>query len=178
MVLPVNLDQYVHVGKVTKPHGIRGEVKILAFSGEPETFKIYTTLILVDKKEQFSEEIVLKCRSQGRFAVVALKGVITRNQAEELAGFQVWVAESYLPVLDDSEFYWRDAMGSRVITRDGQLIGTLMNLFDAGGTDMMVVQTDHGEVLIPGRAEFIVDLSDSGLVVDLPPGLLEMNDKE
>lgn len=178
MVVPTDLHQHVHVGKITKPHGIRGEVKILAFSGEPETFHAYHELVFVDKKERFSEGIVVKCRSQGRFAVVALKDVITRNQAEELAGAEVWVAESYLPELDEAEFYWRDVMGGPVTTKEGQLIGTLINLFDAGGTDMMVVQTDHGEVLIPGQAEFIVDMGESGLVVDVPPGLLEINEKE
>ncbi len=178
MGIPLNLDQHVHVGKLTKPHGIKGEVKILSFSGEPETFKTYDELILVDAKGQLAVGTVLKCRTQGRFAVVALKGVTTRNQSDELAGNQVWVAESYLPDLDDSQFYWRDAMGGNVISKDGQRIGKLINLFDAGGTDMMVVQTDSGEVLIPGHPEFIVDVSDSGLVVDLPPGLLDVNEKE
>jgi 16S rRNA processing protein RimM len=177
-MIPVDLDQYVHVGKVTKPHGIRGEVKILAFSGDSKAFQSYEELVLVDSRKRFLQGTVLKCRSQGRFAVVVLKDVTTRNQAEELAGSEVWVAESFLPELDDSEFYWRDVMNGPVTTKDGQLIGTLINLFDAGGTDMMVVQTDQGEVLIPGQAEFIVDMGESGLVVDVPPGLLEINEKE
>ncbi len=172
------LDQYVHVGKVTKPHGIRGDLKIISFSDEPDNFQDYPELVLVDRSEQMSEYTVTKCRSQGRFAVVSLKGVTTRNQSEALVGMQVWVAESYLPELDDSEFYWRDAMGKQVVTATGQEIGRLINIFDAGGRDMMVVQTEQGEVLIPGQAEFIVEMNESGIVVDLPPGLLEVNVKE
>jgi 16S rRNA processing protein RimM len=170
--------QFVHVGTLTKPHGIRGDLKIISFSGEPENFQGYPELIVVDEQEQMSEYSVLKCRSQGRFAVVSLKGVTTRNQSEALTGRQVWVAESYLPDLDASEFYWRDAMGKDVTGLDGQHIGTLVNLFDAGGQDMMVVQTDDGEVLIPGQSEFVVEINEFGVVVDLPPGLLEVNVKE
>lgn len=177
MGLPENLDHHVHVGKITKPHGIRGEVKVLSFSGQPELFKSYAELVLVDKTGRRFLGVVLKCRSQGRFAIVALQGVTTRNQSDELAGAQIWIAESYLPDLDDSEFYWRDAMGGEVLTKDGKRIGTLVNLFDAGGTDMLVVQTEFGEVLIPGLQEFIVDFDASGLVVDLPPGLLDVNVK-
>lgn len=172
------LAQYVHVGTLTKPHGIKGDVKIVPFSGEPERFHDYPELILVDGQERLSEYAVSKCRTQGRFAVVSLKGVITRNQSEALTGRQVWVAESYLPDLDESEFYWRDAMGKDVTTLDGQHIGTLVNIFDAGGRDMMVVQTEDGEVLIPGQSEFVVEVNESGIVVDLPPGLLEVNVKE
>ncbi len=172
------LAQYVHVGKLSKPHGIRGDLKIISFSGEPDNFKDYPKLVLVDEQGRMSEFTVSKCRSQGRFAVVTLEGVTTRNQSEAMAGMEVWVSESYLPDLDDSEFYWRDAIGKHVIGQDGQVIGTLINLFDAGGRDMMVVETDHGEVLIPGQSEFIVEINESGIVVDLPPGLLEVNVKE
>lgn len=178
MEIPGNLDKYVHVGKITKPHGIKGEVKIQSFSGEPETFQDYAELILEDKAKRLTVATVQRCRPQGNFAIVGLKGVTTRNQSEELAGMQVWVDESHLPELAESEFYWRDAMGCDVTTKDGQRIGILINLFDAGGTDMMVVQTDSGEVLIPGLAEFIVDMGDSGLIVDVPPGLLDVNVKE
>lgn len=175
MGVPENLDQAVHVGKITKPHGIKGEVKILALSGEPEPFMVYRDVMLVDGQGQITRVALKKCRVQGRFAITLLDGITSRNQSEDLAGVQVWVDEAYLPELDESEFYWRDAMGRDVVSKDGQIIGRLINIFDAGGTDMMVVQTDLGEVLIPGQAEFIVEVSESGLVVDLPPGLLEVN---
>ncbi len=175
MGVPENLNQAVHVGKITKPHGIKGEVKILALSGNPEPFMAYSDVILVDKQLRMTKATVKRCRVNGRFAVAFLEGVTSRNQSEDLAGMQVWVDESYLPELEESEFYWRDAMGREVVTKDGQSIGKLINIFDAGGTDMMVVQTDLGEVLIPGQVEFIVDVSESGIVVDLPPGLLDIN---
>ena len=178
MELPENLDHFVHVGKITKPHGIRGEVKIIAFSGDAAPFKGYHDMVLVDGRGKMSLATLKKCRVQDRFAVVVLAGITTRNHAEELAGMQVWVDESHLPDLDDTEFYWRDVMGGAVVSSDGQHIGKLINLFDAGGSDMMVVQTDRGEVLVPAQREFIVEVNEAGIVVDLPPGLLDVNVKD
>lgn len=168
----------VHVGKVAKPHGIRGEVKIYCLSGQPDNFRAYPQLVLVEEGGQQRQWAVKKCRSQGNFAVVVLDGVTDRNGAEELIGFEVWVAEEYLGPLADDEFYWHDVMGAEIIDQEGHSLGHLTSLMATGGDELMVVQQDGEEVLIPSRPEFIVEIGPERIIVDLPPGLLDINRKK
>lgn len=168
----------VHVGKVTKPHGIRGEVKIYCLSGQPGNFRDYPKLVLVEEGGQRRECTVKKFRSQGNFAVVVLDGVTDRNGAEELIGSEVWVAEEYLAPLPDDEFYWHDIMGAEVVDQEGHSLGNLTSLMATGGDELMVVRQDGEEVLIPSRPEFIVEIGPERIIVDLPPGLLDINRKK
>ncbi|MEN8257073.1 MAG: ribosome maturation factor RimM [Thermodesulfobacteriota bacterium] len=168
----------VHVGKVTKPHGIRGEVKIYSLSGQPENFRDYPQLILVDEGGERREYKVGKFRVQGNFAVVGLPGVADRNSAAELVGCQVWVGEDYLVPLDEDEFYWHDVMGAEVVDLDGNSLGRLVSLLATGGADLMVVRQNEEEVLIPSQPEFLVEIGPEKIIVDLPPGLLDINRRD
>ncbi len=165
----------VHVGKVTKPQGIRGEVRIYSLSGQPENFGNYPQVVLVDEDGQRLEYTVTSFRVQGNFAVVALGNVPDRNRAEELVGCQVWVAEEYLAPLAADEFYWRDIMGAEVVDREGHSLGKLTSLMAAGGSDLLVVRQDGEEMLIPFRPEFLVEIGSEKIIVDLPPGFLDIN---
>ena len=165
----------IHVGKVTKPQGIRGEVRVYSLSGQPENFRAYPQLVLVEEDGQRRNYKVTSFRSQGSFAVVALEGVADRNRAEELVGCQVWVAEEYLAPLADDEFYWHDVMGAEVVDQEGNSLGNLTSLLAAGGTELMVVQLDGNEMLIPSRPEFVVEIGPERIIVDLPPGFLDIN---
>ena len=169
---------HVHVGKITKPHGIRGELKVYSLSGQPENFHDYPHLVLVDEKGQSQEFEVAKLRVQGKFAVTGLNGVTDRNRAEELIGCQVWVDEKYLDSLEDDEFYWHDVMGAEVVDHEGNSLGVLSSLLTTGGGELMVVRQGREEVLIPSRPEFLVEISPEKIIVDLPPGLLDINRKK
>ncbi len=168
----------VHVGKITKPHGIRGEVKIYSLSQQPENFRDYPQLVLIGEDGERRESKVGKFRVQGNFAVVSLAGVADRNSAEELVGCQVWVAEEYLPPLADDEFYWHDVMGAEVVDQDGNSLGKLDSLLATGSADLMVVRQGDDEVLIPSQPEFLIEIGPEKIIVDLPPGLLDINRRD
>ena len=86
----VNTGEYVLLGKVTKPHGIRGEVKIFPFSGQPENFLEYEEIILAPEgSEKRVPYRIIKARVQGKQALVQLEGCSTRTDAESLVGWQV-----------------------------------------------------------------------------------------
>lgn len=165
----------IHVGTVSKPHGIRGEVKIYSLSGQPQNFRDYTRLVLIDAAGKRADHAVTAFRAQGKFAVVGLAGVADRSRAEELDGCQVWVAASALAPLAEDEFYWHDVMGAEVVDREGKVLGTLTGLMAAGGADLMVVRQGDDEIFIPSRPEFIVEIGAARIIVDLPPGLVDIN---
>lgn len=181
------LGNYVVVGKITKAHGIKGEVKIFPYSGWPDDFDFYQDLVLssglAHEEAQRLEGNVGKIyaieqsRSQGKVAIVQLEGVTSRNDAESLRGLNVLIAKDKLPPLEPGEYYWHDLEGMQVVTDDGRKIGKVASLMATGAHDILVVRDKGKEYLIPVKKEFVanIDKDAESIVIMPPPGLLELN---
>ncbi|MDH3776910.1 MAG: ribosome maturation factor RimM, partial [Desulfobulbaceae bacterium] len=97
---PEMADDLVVIGEIVKPHGIRGEVKVYSYSEKPENFKHYKEIVL-QKPAANGTYIykVVKCREQGKLAILQLEGVASREDAEALQGSTVWLQKAELPKL-------------------------------------------------------------------------------
>ncbi|PHR30561.1 MAG: 16S rRNA processing protein RimM [Desulfotalea sp.] len=169
-------DKYLLVGKTTKPHGLRGEVKIYSFSGQPENFLEYKELTLCDLKGQLTGPMaVIKSRVQGNTAVVKFAEIVDRSAAENIGGYEVFLLKEHLPAPHPGEYYWQQYEGKQLVHKDGAVIGIVKELFNSGAQDIFVVDTGNDEVMIPVIDDFIVEETDNTIVVNLPPGLLEIN---
>ena len=171
---------YILLGKVTKPHGIKGQIKVYPFSEIPENFKFYPSLVLVHPVKKDAQELKVSHNlSQGKIAILSLAGVTSRNDAEELVGCEVWVAKEDLPELADGEYYWNDFQGMEVYTIKGDDLGHVSSLMSTGAHDILVIAGRGTEFMIPLREEFIVEINkaDNKIIVDPPEGLLEINTK-
>ncbi|MBU0968320.1 MAG: ribosome maturation factor RimM [Proteobacteria bacterium] len=167
------------VGEIGRPHGIKGEIKVYPYSGNPENFTSYSRLIVQPPGEGAAKSYDLhSCRIQGQVAVIKLPGVDTRSQAELLTGGQVLVERQEIPELNDDEFYWDDLQGMAVVTAQGRQLGTVNRLLATGAHDILVVVDRGREYLIPALDEFVVaiDAETGTITVDPPEGLLEIND--
>lgn len=168
--------EFVLLGKVAKPHGIRGEVKIYPYSGQPENFLEYKSVYLaLSGEKDLVSFLIKKCRVQGKFALLGLDGCTTRNRAEELVDAEVWLTRQELPDLDFSEYYWRDLDGKMVVTDDGHELGEITDIFDTGAHDVIRVFGNGQEYLVPFHESFIVRMDKDKVVLNLPPGLLDIN---
>ncbi len=174
------MDEYVLLGKVTKPHGIRGEIKVYPYSGDPAGLGVYEQIWLVGDTGEKTCHRIVRSRVQGRFALLTLSDCTSRDQAEGLAGQELWVRRSEMPEVDEDEFYLQDLEGLRVVEyvegrRDGRVIGRITGILETGAHDILVVRDGTREYLIPVQSGFIVSIGDDEVEVDLPPGLLEIN---
>lgn len=166
----------VELGKIVKAHGIKGEVKALPFSGVPEDL-----LDLADIELRHGGEgrvfKLEKIRPQGRLAILQLTGVADRNMAEELIGSEMWGDAESLPELGADEFYWHEMEGLEVKTAAGQKLGRVLSLLATGAHDVLVISDGSTEYLVPAINEILVSLDKEAgvLVIDPPPGLLEIN---
>ena len=169
-------DDFLLLGKVSKAHGLRGEVKVLAFSGQPENFKGYKELVLLESSEKLSPALVVeKTRIQGKTVIVKLASIESREQAEAIEGCGVLLAKTLLPATADNEYYWYQYQGKIVIDINGQTIGRVESLFNNGAQDILVINSGDDEILIPVTRNIIVEETATELIVDPPPGLLELS---
>lgn len=167
---------FILLGKVTRPHGIRGEVKIYPFSGQPDNFLDYRKIyISPEGDEERIPYTIEQARVQGRTVILKLDGCTGRDCSEALVGSEVWLERSDLPQLDESEYYWADLEERLVRTEEGLELGRVTGILDTGAHDILSVTGKGHEYLIPIRKEFIVRIDDNEVVLRLPPGLLEIN---
>ncbi len=178
--MPVNFsfspESHVLIGEVVKAQGLHGELKIHCYSGQPQNIKDYKRLVLVDRSGSvFADLGVQRSRIQGSSAVVLLESIADRNAAERHVGCGVLVAKTDLPAPQAGEFYWLDIQGRQVRTTEGREIGVVSHLFSNGGQDVMVISDGRQEYMVPLVAGIVVSVSQETILIEPPPGLLEMN---
>jgi len=172
-------EHYLLIGKVLEPHGLKGEVRIVSFSGQPENIQHYPKLVLVTPSGQMTQpHAIEKCRVKGKSVIVRLNTVTDRNGAEALTGMGVLISKEDLPQPGNDEFYLYQMEGLPVFTVQGRRLGVVAHIFSNGAQDLLVVQDGDNEYLIPVLDSIVVRHDSEKIVVDAPPGLLEINSGE
>lgn len=169
-------EKYVLIGKVAKAHGIKGELKLLPFSGDGKSITQHHELTLITAKNKILPVFsVSKARIGKKEVLVQLEGINDRTQAETYSGCGILVLKQDLPPLADDEYYLHELEGLTVITVDGETVGRVKSFFDNGVQDILVVKKGKKEFLIPLIPGMIVERDESCLTIAPPPGLLEVN---
>lgn len=171
--------KFILVGKITKPHGLRGEVKIFPFAGDPVSFVAHYSLLHLAGDEREIRNFVScrmeNARVQGTKVLTKLDLCSNRDEAEQFSGFFVFIRDCDLPELTDDEFYLYELLDKPLIDIKGNLIGIVDRIIEAGTQELLVVQYQGREVLIPAVHDIIVAVEKERIIVDLPPGLLNIN---
>ncbi|MFZ5799525.1 MAG: 16S rRNA processing protein RimM [Desulfobulbus sp.] len=170
--------EYILLGKVTRPHGIRGEIRVHPFSGQPENFLGYREIFLapVDQEERIPYRIE-QSRVQGRQVILRLAGCESRTVAELLAGREVWLRRSDLPEPGEDEFYLADLEGREAVMTDGLPLGRITAILDSPAHPILVVTGRDREYLVPVHRGIVVSIDEEQVVLSPPPGLLDINDR-
>jgi 16S rRNA processing protein RimM len=178
-------DRLLLMGRIGRVHGIRGEVKVIPETDDPERFGLVERLYLGDRPEAARPVAVEHVRFQypkGRTVVLlTLVGMDTIEQAETIRGLSVFASMDDLPPLDDGEAYLHDLLGMTVVEVDddgepvGEPLGTLTDVFDAAHLLFEVSRPGRPPVLLPDVEEFVValDLPGRRLLVRPPAGLFD-----
>jgi 16S rRNA processing protein RimM len=175
-VLPADA---VALGVIVGAHGVRGEVKIKAFSAQPEALLEHKRWWLTPPEaapgprfEQFDGAVqiaCLTCRAAGAQWVARLGGVSDRETAQSLRGVTIWLPRSAFPEPGSDEYYWVDLIGLQVHNRQAVPLGVVGDIMETGAAPVLVVQDEaHGPHLIPFVAAYIdrVDLTAGTVTVD------------
>ena len=162
----------VRVGRLSRPHGVRGEIKVYEQEGSGAWRAALELFVGPDAKSLRSFD-VLGIRGSGRFAIVKLRGVEGREAAEALKGQEFYVARSCLPEPEEDDYYVDDLLGLQVEDEQGKLLGRLKSVFDNGAHEVYEVVGPNGSILLPVTPGVVleVDLDRGRMVVAPPSGL-------
>lgn len=168
------------VGRIGRPQGIKGEVTVEVRTDDPDQ-RFAAGVVLQTEPTGRGPLVVEGSRQQGKYLVVAFVGVLDRNGAELLRDTMLLVAVADLPPLaDEDEYYDSQLLGLRAELTDGSVLGEVTDVLHLPGGDVLVVCRPHGtEALVPFVRAIVptVDLAQGNVLVDPPPGLLELSDQ-
>lgn len=169
--------EYLVIGEVLRPHGVRGELRIRILTDYPERIAELETIYLGADVESSSIKpySVVGMRMHQNYGLLTLRGIDSRDKADRLRGLVIMVDIEHAVPLEEGEFYLYELLGLEVRTEEGETLGTITEIIETGANDVYVVDSPRfGEVLIPVTEETVLETNiGAGIVtVRLPEGLL------
>ena len=169
------------VGRVARPHGIRGQVVLNLETDFPhERFQVGAELFVKRTIADDVERLVISTvRFHNERPIVGFQGVDDMNAATALAGVELRVPLERLSALPPAMFYRHDLVGCAVERTDGSRVGEVTEVEGTLGGSRLVVSTVRGEVLVPLASEICrtIDVAGKRIVIEPPEGLLDLNEK-
>lgn len=163
------------VGRVGRPHGIRGDVFVEVRTDDPDS-RFAPSSVLATQPPEVGPLTVERSRWHSGRLLVTFAGVPDRAAAEALRGTVLVVDSADLPPTGEpEEFHDHELHDLVVVTAGGAVVGTVVDVLHPG-QDILVVRCGDGrEVLVPFVAAIVreVDLATGRLIVEAPPGLLD-----
>jgi len=166
----------VEIGRVVRPHGIKGELVVRPRAAEHED--IFRTGPMWLVREGDIERVeVTGVRWHKGDVLLAVEGVADRDAAERHRESRVQIPAEQLPKLDPDTYYIDDLIGCRVVDANGNDLGVIDGVLRTGGVDVLEVQDQENRWMLPAASEFILELDPAGgqLTVSLPEGLRDLH---
>lgn len=175
-------DDAIEVGRILDAWGVKGGIKVLPFSNEPDALLAARRWFLQPAEGRLrpagsapmpASLSIRTARDHGDVIVATSPEIPDRNAAEALKGVRVFVSRAAFPAAAEGEYYWIDLIGLTVVNRAGESLGTVESLLDTGAHSVLRVTYESadakpGERLIPFVDAYVdqVDLPARRIVVD------------
>jgi 16S rRNA processing protein RimM len=164
------------VGRVARAHGIRGQVIVNPETDFMEDRFREGRVLLVGPLDRAREYAIREVRFHHGRPIVGLTGVETMNDAEALAGSDVWLAESAVAPLPDGTYYRHDLVGCEAYDTKGARLGRVTSVEGSLDRSYLVVD-EHMMIPLVGDIVVAVDIKARRVTIDPPEGLVELNQK-
>ena len=156
------MKEYFTIGKIVRPHGIKGAVRAEIYTSNPQRFKKLKEVI-IDSKTIAVESVSI---DPSNFMLIKLAGIDTMDDAEKLRNKNVVIKRSQLPEPENGTYYIDDLIGSDVLV-DGDKIGILTKIEQFGSADVYEVTLEQGTVNFPA-------IKDVFSYVDVKKGVINL----
>ncbi len=167
-------EELLSIGKILKPHGIRGEVKVLPLTDFPQRFDLLSHIQVLTRDHRILNLTIQKVRYEKNFVYLKFKEYTSPDQVKDLRGGLLKIKRSEAVDLPEGQYLYFDIIGLSVRTEAGQELGVVEDIFSTGSNDVYVVKSQNKEHLIPATTEIIkkIDLAEKVLIIHPLEGLL------
>jgi 16S rRNA processing protein RimM len=173
-LLPQN--ERITIGKILKPKGLRGEVKILPLSDIPERFQHLKAVCVRQPDGQEVTLSIVDVRPYKGFVYLRFSERSSRESVMDLIDGEILVDSATAPELPDGVYYHFEILDSEVYTDEGQRLGVVVDILETGAHDVYVVQEEQREYLIPVTDDIVrqIDRTQKRITIHPLEGLLDL----
>ena len=167
--------EYLIIGRVIKPHGIRGALKVEPLTEDATRFERLEKVSLGPEDAPSESFTVQQIQYQGKLVILSLDEIKSRNAAEEWRNTFVHIPAEDAQPLAEGEHYYYEFIGLKVYTTDETYVGTIDDIVSYPANDVIVVIHENKEILIPDIPEIVksFDLERGVMIIEPMEGLLE-----
>jgi 16S rRNA processing protein RimM len=166
--------RYLTVGRIVRPHGLKGWVEIVPLTDAPERFKVGSEFKLAPPAGDRADIKLTDVAQKKNRLIAGIEGADSREAIEELLGRELMIPESEGEKPDES--YWQhEIIGCDVKTTDGRDLGKVTEILRTGASDLYVVGEEK-QYYVPAVKDIVKSIdTKAGLIIIEPlPGLLEL----
>ena len=148
---------FLLVGKLRRPHGLKGEMKLEVITDQPQVFRSGTTVYL---EGDFEAMDIAQVRGHHPLLIISFQGMTSRDQVERLRNRGLYMKAKNLPPLLETDFYDDQLIGITVEDESGQILGRLSEILKTGANDVYIVKPEDGkEILLPAIKSVILNIN-------------------
>lgn len=160
-------DRWIAVADVARPHGVRGELRLRVFSGDPSLLLRRPPIRLRDAEGRTRDARIVAARPVDRAVLAQIEGVGDRDAAEAMRGLEILVHRDEFAPLDEGEFYACDIEGARAELLTGELVGTVTGLGTYPTCDVLLIDHDGKRLEVPILPQFVESVDAAAKLVKI-----------
>lgn len=175
-------NDFIAVGKIVKPIGLKGNLKVFLLTDFPERFRNLKELYLFDENGNvfFKNELtgnykfkISECSVNAKFVNLKFEGYSSIEETRELINLFTLIEEKDKIKISKDDFYYYEMIGLNVFDK-GKLIGEVIAIEDYGSGDLFRIRCEDKEIYVPFRKEFIkkIDIGNKRIDTELIDGFL------
>ena len=164
----------IPIGKIIKPHGIKGEVKLKLYNEDSRILEKDFVVWIRDKNKDFKFFKIVCINYNPLNPIVKLEGVNDRNKVLDYLDFSIYISRSMFPKNKKDEIYFVDFIGCKVYNNKKLFVGIVKDFVHLPNNDLMIVDNEGEEFMIPINNDLIelFDFEKKHIIIDIIDGLL------
>ena len=166
------------VGKVIRPHGLDGVLRIFSYAESEKIFLNPGIVYIRLGRGEPSEHRVRSIKPHTNIFLLKLEELSSLEEAEKYRDATIFVSRDALAREEGDGYYWFDLLGIQVHLNTGEYVGKISHIFPTGGHDIYVVTDGDREVMIPASHDIVetIDLENKRMIIREMEGLLDLNE--
>ncbi|MHB8807692.1 MAG: ribosome maturation factor RimM [Anaerolineaceae bacterium] len=155
---------FLTIGKIRKPHGVRGELSVAVLTEFPERIKPGKIVFVGERKIEQQIETI---RFQNDGLLIKFNGINDRDEAGLFRNELIYIQAANLPKLEENEYYYHDLLNMQVKTEEGELLGSVSEILETGANEVLVVTQEEKEYLFPfiKQVVLVVDKEENVILI-------------
>lgn len=165
----------VAIGRIVRPHGVRGRLKAVSYSGRGDAFSTAGTVFIKDASGAVQAHELLEFIPHKNVFLLLLDDITSLERSEEYRNAEILVRKDSL-LREPGEFFWFELIGLGVYLENGDRLGSITEIIPTGSNDIYVVRHESGrKTFVPAIHDVVVEVDIEGgrMVIAPLEGMIE-----